>query len=195
MPQATGPLRPSSLLLLLSVKVTTCIELVQGSSEKSTSHLSGTFFYLVYSGSISAVVMLKTVLILSKQPWTRPLNVTVRLAETDQYSCIKLDIVESIYTVKQVCGYNLFIQENATKWRTSTRKLENHQIIMDCKAQKYWVLLIHKLLKSAQTHSCCAEVGLCTGVIKILISDLICGCQKCPQNLLPLSKFILIPHA
>lgn len=63
-----------SSLTLLSESITACSEL-QGSSERSTSRLSGTFFDLVYSGSISAAAMLKSMLILSKQLRTRPLNV------------------------------------------------------------------------------------------------------------------------
>lgn len=53
-----------SSLTLLSESITACSEL-QGSSE-STSRLSGTFFDLVCSGSISVAAMLKSMLILSK---------------------------------------------------------------------------------------------------------------------------------
>lgn len=104
MPQASGPLRPSAHLLLLSVKVTACSELVQGSSEKSTSHLSGTLFYLVCSRLISESAMLESVFFLSKQPRTRLQDVNSETQTgADLHLCILVRFHRGNKCVGKIC--------------------------------------------------------------------------------------------
>lgn len=69
------PSRPSSHLLLFSVRVTACNELVQVSSQKNTSHMSSTFFYLACQDQYLQLPYLKSGLNFSKQPRRRVLRV------------------------------------------------------------------------------------------------------------------------